>query len=270
MKDGETVTLGMDDSVDTWLPRLTSTIQIQREAAAQALGWLAKTPEEIDTVILPLIEALKDPAMPVRRDAAEALGRLNDPRSVNPLYELLTDPDPWVADVAVESLQKGGAVYLTPEQITPLIDQLTSSDQNTRLRAVRLLGATKNELAYEPLNGMLSDADETVRAEVAKALGALGDLRSLQPLINLLADESAAVRSGAVLGLGTLGSTDAVDVLILALADTDSNVRVAVAEALGMLGDARAIAPLESALLTAEYTNEQDAINAALEKLRGQ
>ena len=60
------------------------------------------------------------------------------------------------------------------------------------------------------------------------------------------------------------------DALILALADANSNVRVAVAEALGMLGDARAIAPLEAALQSAEYTNEQDAIKTALEKLRGQ
>lgn len=269
-KDGETVSLGMDDTVDTWLPKLTSTIQIQREGAAQALGWLAKTQGEIDKVVPALIEALKDPAMPVRRDAAEALGRLNDPRAVNPLYELLSDADAWVADVAVEALQKGGAVNLTTEQITPLIDHLTSTDQDARLRALRLLGATKNELAYEPLNGLLTDADLTVRAEVAKALGAFGDQRSLQPLIDLLADESAEVRSGAALGLGALGSIDAVDALILALADADSNVRVAVAEALGMLGDARAIAPLEAALQSAEYTNEQDAIKTALEKLRGQ
>jgi formylglycine-generating enzyme required for sulfatase activity len=45
---------------------------------------------------------------------------------------------------------------------------------------------------------------------------------------------------------------------------------IAVAKALGILGDGRAIQPLEDALAKAEYTNEKDAITAALENLKGQ
>jgi HEAT repeat protein len=269
-EDGKAVSLGAQDTIETWLPKLTSAVQIQREGAAQALGWLAKTPEEKEKAVTALIPALKDPAMPVRRDAAEALGKLGDARATAPLYELLTDPDAWVGKVATEALQTGLAVGLDTEQVSALIENLNSADPDTRLNAMRILGASKNNLAYEPLLALIGEADVEVKAEAAKSLGALGDPRALQTLLGLLADETSGVRSGAALGLGSLGSKDAVEPLIQALADPEWEVRIAVATALGMLGDGRAIQPLEDALAKAEYTNEKDAITAALEKLKGQ
>lgn len=98
---------GMKDTVDVYLPFLHGG-SIESEGAAQALGWLARTKEDIDKAVPALIEALKDKQMEVRRNAAEALGRIGDIRAIEALSALI-DPqkerDDWVRDVAKESLE---------------------------------------------------------------------------------------------------------------------------------------------------------------------
>lgn len=98
--------LGYEDTVDTWLPRLTSEDQLDREGAAQALGRLATTDQDKDKVVPALIEALKDEAMQVRRNAAESLGLLKDQRAVEPLREALFDTSKWVTEVVAEALEQ--------------------------------------------------------------------------------------------------------------------------------------------------------------------
>jgi len=101
--------LGYEDTVDTWLPRLTLEDQLDREGAAQALGRLATTDQDKDKVVPALIEALKDEAMQVRRNAAESLGLLKDQRAAGPLREALFDTNKWVSEVAVEALEQIGS-----------------------------------------------------------------------------------------------------------------------------------------------------------------
>jgi HEAT repeat protein len=267
-KDGKSTRLGFEDTIATWLSLITSPEQIHREGAAEAIGWLAKSDAEKESALSVLIPALKDSSMPVRRDAAEALGKINDVRAVTPLFDLLSDPNAWVADVAAEALQSGPAVGLSEKQITSLIANLSSAEKDSQLRAIRILGASKNSLAFKPLTEALKNDNPEVKAEVATALGVFGDQRSLSLLMGLLTDTSPAIRSGAARGLGYLGSKDAVPALINALSDGELDVRVATAGALGILGDSSAILPLENALVKAEYTNEKDAINNALELLK--
>ena len=75
-ENGVTVRFGYEDTIYTWLPRLSSRIVIDREAATQALGWLAISSEEKEIVIPSLLTALEDPVWQVRRNAAESLGRI--------------------------------------------------------------------------------------------------------------------------------------------------------------------------------------------------
>lgn len=88
-RQGRTYLLGYDGTTYTWLPRLKSEDQLEREGAALALGWLASTREEVDKVIPALIEALNDDAMEVRRGAAESLGRIGDPQALEALTMLV-------------------------------------------------------------------------------------------------------------------------------------------------------------------------------------
>lgn len=106
-KSGESVQLGKDDSVDKWLPQLSSNDPFNREAASQALGWLGQSETEKYKAVSGLINALDDKTMEVRRNAAESLGRIGDGRAVQPLNLLLTrEQSEWVRSVARESLER--------------------------------------------------------------------------------------------------------------------------------------------------------------------
>jgi HEAT repeat protein len=75
----------------------------------------------------------------VRRHAAEALGKIGDPESLNPLIEALADEDWLVRRNAAESLAR-----------------------------------LKNNRAIDPLVPLLEDENEMVRDTVEGALSSLG------------------------------------------------------------------------------------------------
>jgi hypothetical protein len=101
---GKSYRFGSTDSINTWLPLTTSASQIEREAAVQALGWLAKNQQDKNSAVPALVAALRDVAWEVRRDATEALGRIVDAKAIDALTLMLKDPNEWVRDVAEESL----------------------------------------------------------------------------------------------------------------------------------------------------------------------
>jgi HEAT repeat protein len=97
----------MKDTVDIYLPFFHGNA-IERQGATQTLGWLTRTKEDMDKAVPLLIGLLKDQEMEVRRDAAEALGRIGDQRAMEalvPLTDLQIEKDDWVRDVAKESLE---------------------------------------------------------------------------------------------------------------------------------------------------------------------
>ena len=100
-----------------------------------------------------LIANLKDNDWLVRREAAEALGKLGDKRAV-----------------------------------TPLIACLTDADSSVRFNVVEALGKLGDKQAVEPLIACLKDEDERIRRAAAEALGKLGDKRAVEPLIAALPD----------------------------------------------------------------------------------
>lgn len=105
--DGKVRSLGDDDTVGKWLPVLKSKDQLLREGTSQALGYLVRTREQKDKAIPALIKALKDPSKEVRRNVAEALGKIGDGRGIGPLNALLkVEKDPWVIDVTKDALLK--------------------------------------------------------------------------------------------------------------------------------------------------------------------
>jgi len=98
---------GYDETTDMWAARLRSEDPLVRQAAAVALGYIAKRDREETKAVPALIGALTDESPEVRLRAAEALGRLGRAESVNPLQRL-SDPanekDEWVVEVAKASL----------------------------------------------------------------------------------------------------------------------------------------------------------------------
>lgn len=103
--------VGGGENVGDWIRRLDSPTAWDREGAAQALGWLARTDQEKNIAVPALISALSDQLVEVRRDAAEALGRIRDRRAAEALASLTragSERDEWVRKVAAEALERIG------------------------------------------------------------------------------------------------------------------------------------------------------------------
>lgn len=160
-----------------------------------------------------LIGDLNDTRWVVRLDAAFALSRIKDPRTVEPLIAALSDSDPDVRRTAATAL-----------------------GQNGDLRAVNALIES------------LQDAEAQVRNGAVEALGKIGDTRAIEPLFAALRDTDAEVRRRAADCLGHFGDPRAVDPLLAALRDPEANVRLVVARALDLIKDPRANEPLILAL----------------------
>jgi len=144
-----------------------------------------------------LIEALNDKYGDFRLEAARALGKIGDSRTVEPLIDALKDEDSYyVRRGVVEALVKIGE---------PAVDLLTKA---------------------------LKDEDWRVRSSAANALGNIRDARVVGPLIEALKDKNSYVRMRAAEALGKIGDSRAVETLIKALKDKNSGVRKKAAEAL--------------------------------------
>ena len=103
---GRKYSLEQVHKIDDFVRDLSAEEQLTREAAAEALGWLAKTKGEIEKAVPALVDALKDDAMEVRRNAAESLGKIGDKRAQEGLRAALQDKDEWVCEVVADSLKK--------------------------------------------------------------------------------------------------------------------------------------------------------------------
>jgi HEAT repeat protein len=118
----------------------------------------------------PVIAALQQPQWVARRNAAWALGALEDSRAVRPLMAALRDREPDV-----------------------------------RAQAAWALGALKDQAAMDQLTTALRDEDGRVRRQAAWALGVLGDSRATSGLIVALKDTDPKVRRQAAWALGVIG-----------------------------------------------------------------
>jgi HEAT repeat protein len=79
---------------------LASIKDTNRDAAAWALGRIGG-----EGALVPLLEALADERWQVRREAAQALGSLEDPRAVPDLERSLDDPVAVVREWSARSLE---------------------------------------------------------------------------------------------------------------------------------------------------------------------
>ena len=151
-----------------------------RENAVGALGKIGAP------AVAPLIAALKDEDTNVRRNAADALGEVNDVRAVEPLIEALKDP-------------------------------------NVRRNAADALGEIKDVRAIDPLIAALGDEERYFRNDAAGALGKIG-APAVGPLIAALKSQYYHVRMGAAMALGEIGDSRATKVLVAALENRDLEI----------------------------------------------
>jgi hypothetical protein len=122
----------MPDWADELIAKLKDRKEWIRRIAAEALGRLGDP-----RAVGPLIVALKDSHWEVRRDAAESLGKLGDSRAVEPLMQTLKDSDAMVRWRAAEALSQLGCRLLVSDmQMRDRVSAIRSADGNLTPRKI--------------------------------------------------------------------------------------------------------------------------------------
>jgi len=134
-----------------------------------------------------IVELLEDKDFRVREAAAQALGRMRDPRAVDPLVNALGDPMDGVRDAAAVALKNLNE---------PLGERIYECLKGSK-KAWGELARINDPRAIAPLLKALGARDGNVRANAAWTLRKLGDPRAVEPLINALGDRSPIVRGAA-------------------------------------------------------------------------
>lgn len=148
----------------------------------------------------PLVKTLRHNAWFARRNAAWALGALDDIRAVDALMPLLKDSEAAVREQVAWAL---GALDQR-SAVPALIGVLRDPDPRVRRQAAWAAGALDDHRAVDGLIAALRDKDRTVREQAAWALGAIGDSRAVHALLPLLQDPEPQVRRQAAWAIGTL------------------------------------------------------------------
>ncbi len=101
----------LPDQVKTALDQLANDPDPGRRAIAASMLGADRFREWSEAFVEPLIAALQDPAYEVRAAAAKSLGKIADPRAIDPLQQLLRDNYSPVRNAAAEALQVGFDLY---------------------------------------------------------------------------------------------------------------------------------------------------------------
>ena len=134
----------------------------------------------------PLIEALKDNEGAVRKYAAQVLGRIADPRAIEPLGMALYDLHHDVGKAAAEALVRFGLA-----SFETLVEALDHPEMWIRIHSVDVLPKVREPRVGLVLLEMWKDPEREVRKHVIQAMGELKDPRTqslLQEIMNNRAD----------------------------------------------------------------------------------
>jgi HEAT repeat protein len=179
-----------------------------------------------------LIGVLRQPLWVARRNAAWALGALDDPRGVAPVTAALQDRE---APVRAQAAWALGAMD-ADSAVQALVGVLKDPDEGVRKQAAWALGAIGSRTAVSGLSQALKDSQPQVRHQAAWALGAIGDRSAVPALVDTLKDADKGVREQAAWALGAIGDSRATQGLVAALKDSEAGVRRQAAWALGAIG----------------------------------
>lgn len=155
----------------------------EREAAAGDL--LAAIGNFGEMAVEPLIEALKDHEGAVRKFAATLLGRLKDPRAIEPLGMALYDLHHDVGEVSAKALLNFGT-----SSFEVLVEALDHPEMWIRIHSVDVLPKISEPRVALVLLEMLKDPEREVKKHVIRALGELKDERTLPALQEIASDRS--------------------------------------------------------------------------------
>lgn len=161
----------------------------ERESAAEAL--LEAIEGMGAAAVEPLLEALVDKEGTVRRFAARSLGRIKDPRAIQPLGMSLYDTHFEVGKTAAEALAGFGPVGLKV-----LASALHHPEAWLRQHAITGLTLSGDQRIVPVILDMLNDPDREVRKQAIQSLGTLNDERAIPALQSIALDRLDREMSG--------------------------------------------------------------------------
>jgi len=239
---------------------------VRKRLAEKTIQELSQRADKSDPK--PLIEAMKDPDVRVRRYAVKELAGLKWPGRAAELSKALEDEDAEVRLVAAKAL-----VELADKSTLPALEKaIHDSNSDVRRAAIRALGRIGAQGSFKALLGLLKDKDARVAAEAATALGHLGNRAAVEPLISLLSRPklSGPLHEAAVSSLGKLRDKRALPVLIQALNHKSERVRWFAAIALGEIGSPDAVDALGATLLKDRNAQVRESAANSLAKIGNQ
>jgi HEAT repeat protein len=228
------VVIALDEIGEVALKRLRSDIgDPDADTRCGAVFALGEIEDEESTNAL--VAALKDENIAVRIEAANALGKLGDARTVASLLVALDNSETEVGlkRSVIIALGKIGDDRAVPF----LVEELAGGEISIRTAAAKALGNIGTTAAVNPLLDLLvveSGADVSAAIAAISALGRIGDKRATKALIMALDNERLLLE--AVNALGRIGDIETARPLVEAAADADVDARMAIDEALRYIG----------------------------------
>jgi HEAT repeat protein len=138
-----------------------------------------------DAALEALIEALKDKEGAVRKFAATLLGRMGNPRAIEPLGMALYDLHHDVGKASAEALVNFGV-----NSFEVLVEALEHPEMWIRIHSVDVLPKVREPRVALVLLEMLKDSEREVRKHVIEAMGELGDPRTLAALQEIMSNRA--------------------------------------------------------------------------------
>jgi len=207
-----------------------------RQCAAMALGELGS-----DRAVPALVRALNDRDRAVQWFATTSLAKLGEPAVKALLEELRSDDEEGVAGAAMTLGRMREA-----RAVAPLLGLLSSPDLYVREQAIEALVAIGKPSIGALVKALGSD-DPFVKKSAVVALGRLADTEAAAALVKLLGDRDLVARHYAVVALRGMGP-GVYDVLAEALASRDPATQKGACEILGYVRDPRAMKPVAALL----------------------
>lgn len=226
------------------------------------------TAEVVDALIQTLQDTREDSG--VRRRSFIALGKMRDPRSLEPLVAAIRDPDPEIRDIVRHYLFDDPRVG---DLVAPLLDD---SDPAVRRIAAHILGQISDPRALDGLIDACREHDDwlalhllakytdpripmlvlaSLRSDTADVRQTATDLlpsifgsAALRLLRVMATDPAPLVRAAAIQALAELGDRAAIGDILPLLRDADRWVREKAVEAVGAFKAAKALDPLMALL----------------------
>ncbi len=200
-----------------------------------AAWWLGRFQVKEPDAITALLEALRDESdrdtdggFPLRRNAARALGKLEDPSVIPALVECLTCSDYYVREAAAQSLESLNAKESVSDLLKLLEGGLEAAIEvpgkphlvqpyNAVLEALGSLGDRSNVTAIEPF---LAHEVPQVKNAAARAMYQLtGENHYADRLVDTLRCDDLQLRRSILLDLGEIGYLPAAEAIANTLAE---------------------------------------------------